>query len=522
MLQRPMESELLSYCQSELLSEEGLRKLIARHRLTPHDNHNLLSDYKFFHAACKNERVTEGIIQCLLEYFPDAASAIDEDDEDGCLPLHTLCDNKNVTLNISQLITSAHPASVRGEDMEGNLPLHAICHNEEVDETIAIEILKFLIDKYPEAVRHADNDGFLPIHLASMWFSPEFCRVLIEAYPGSERMTTNKRLLPLHLACLHGSLATVEYLHGLSTDSIAQAANWGWYPIHFTIRGMRGRRMRGRGDPGAAMEIVQFLLDRDPNVKLQKYGGMSLVHFVCAMEYNDSNIEVGIQMIQIIYNAHPESIEDNGIMSGMEEYHQEVQVFVHTQLGHARKAKVHRLMTTPDMNGQLPLHTALRNYSACFGSIKLLVKGNPAAVQSVDNRGRLPLHIACMHYDTVSVIQYLVELDQSTLVAADRNGNTALHLACRGARYETIALLLDEFDAMSVSKRNVDEKLPIDLLFESDEVLKRESVDYTESVYRLLRANPETIMSTISQAQAQFPLAACHETEGKKRKFDHD
>ena len=77
MLQRPMESELLSYCRSELLSEEGLRTLIARHRLTPHDNHNLLSDYKFFHAACKNERVTEGIIQCLLEYFPDAASAID-------------------------------------------------------------------------------------------------------------------------------------------------------------------------------------------------------------------------------------------------------------------------------------------------------------------------------------------------------------------------------------------------------------------------------------------------------------
>ena len=50
----------------------------------------------------------------------------------------------------------------------------------------------------------------------------------------------------------------------------------------------------------------------------------------------------------------------------------------------------------------------------------------------------------------------------------DRKGNTALHLACRGAKYETIALLLDKYDD--------DEKLP----WESNEVLdrERESVEY--------------------------------------------
>ena len=275
-------------------------------------------------------------------------------------------------------------------------------------------------------------------------------------------------------------------------------------------------------NPAAAVDIVQFLLGCDPNAKLQEHEGMSLLHFACGREYDNTNIAECIKMIKVIYNAHPEVIEDHRIMSGIEAYHQEVQVFVLSQLSHARQAKVHRLMTTPDMNGQLPLHTALRNNSACFGSIKLLVKGNPAALQSADNSGRLPLHIACMHHDTVSVIRYLVGLDQSTLDAVDRHGNTALHLACRGARYETIALLLDEFDAVSVSKRNANEKVPIDLLFESGEVLNRECIEYTESVYRLLRANPETIMSTISQAQAQSSLVACHETKGKKRKFDHD
>jgi len=82
----------------------------------------------------------------------------------------------------------------------------------------------------------------------------------------------------------------------------------------------------------------------------------------------------------------------------------------------------------------------------------------------------------------------LVGLGATTLEAVDRKGNTALHLACRGAKYETIALLLDKYDD--------NEKLP----WESNEVLdgELESVEYTtEGVYRLLRAYPETMNTCI-------------------------
>jgi hypothetical protein len=49
---------------------------------------------------------------------------------------------------------------------------------------------------------------------------------------------------------------------------------------------------------------------------------------------------------------------------------------------------------------------------------------------------------------------------------------------------------LDKFDAVSVSKQNANKKLPIHLLWESSDraVLDRESIEYTESVFRLLRA----------------------------------
>jgi len=176
-------------------------------------------------------------------------------------------------------------------------------------------------------------------------------------------------------------------------------------------------------------------------------------------------------------------------------------------------------MTTPDGNGQLPLHTAVQS-KVRLGSIKLLVKGNPAAAQSPNNSGALPLHIACQHHDSADVIQYLVGLDAATLEAVEGKGNTALHFSCHFAKHEFIALLLGKYDAVSVSTRNAHGKLPIDLLWESNDVLDRDSVEYTESVFRLLKAYPEIVMTTDMQLQSDS--VARLSQKRKKRKYDHE
>ena len=490
------DEDLSSCCKSDLLSEEGLREVIERHGLTPNNHH--VDEHDFFHAACRNERVTEGIIRCLLEYFPDAVSAADEH---GVLPLHCACFNKNVTLNIIQLLIDADPDSVRSVN-DGWTPLHVACFNKYVTKGInqlpinedpdsvrsEVHILNLLIEKYPEAVRCADDNGCLPIHLAARAKSPDFCQVLIEAYPGSERITDGIGLLPLHLACSTGSLATVEYLYGIFPDaSDHRTTPGGYHPIHLAIRTER------RENPAGAAAIVRFLLDCDPTQKLIQYQGwLSLLRFACRQPYNDSNIEAGIQIVKIIYDTHPEAIEENEITTDIQHYHQRIQTFIYGELVYARHAKDHRLMTTPDdSNGRVPLHKALQNVR--LGSIKLLVKGNPHALQFPDNSGAMPLHIACQYHDSASVIQYLVGLDRGTLEAVDRQGNTALHCACRGAKYDTIALLLEEYDAASVSKRNNDEKIPIELLWENTAFEDRESLKYTESIFRILRAYPEMV-----------------------------
>ena len=445
-----------------------------------------MNNYDFFYEACDNERVTEGIIRPLLEYFPDAVST----GEDGWRSLYYACENKNVTLNIIRLIVEAAPDHslriLHHED--GRTLLHYLCENDQVDKAAALEILNLLIEKYPEAVRHTDDFGNLPIHLAIVSRNHELYRVLIEAYPGSVSVPDAGGMLPLHNACRNGSLATVEYMYDLYPDAIIHASTQGHYPIHFAIMGM-GRLYRT--DPITAAEIVQFLLNCDPNQKLIQLRGRSLLHYACSSIYESPSIEAGMKVVKLLFDAHPEAIEDDEFAADTNRYHPHVQSFINNELVYARQANDHRLMMmmTPDDNGQLPLHTALQN-NVRLGSIKLLVNGNPSAVRATDNNLAMPLHIACKHHDSAGVVQYLNECHTLALEAVDRQGNTALHYACRRAKHDMIALLLAK---SFVSRRNAHDKLPIHLLWESNQVSDRESLEYMECVFRLLRADPEMI-----------------------------
>mmetsp|Transcript_21138 Transcript_21138/g.32636 ORF Transcript_21138/g.32636 Transcript_21138/m.32636 type:complete len:364 (+) Transcript_21138:497-1588(+) len=357
--------------------------------------------------------------------------------------------------------------------------------------------------------------GVPVLNAASGGKTPEFCRVLIESYPRSERMSDVNGHLPLHFACGNNTLATVEYLYKLYPDAINHTTTRGAYPIHAAIIGIKQSL-----SPMDNVDIVKFLLDCDPNVKLQKVRGKSLLHYACHLSYNDSNIEAALEVIHAIYDAHPEAIEENRIASDIQRYHQRVQTFINSQLDYSRQARDHRLMMTPDGNGRLPLHTAVQN-NARLGSIKLLVKGNPSAIRNADINFAFPLHVASQHHNSSNVVQYLVGLDTSTLDSVDKEGDTALHYACRGAKYDNIALLLEKYDVVSVSKRNAHKKLPIDLLWGSSEVLDRNSVEYTESVFRLLTAYPEAIMvmNIDIQQQQQSTSASCPSKNGRKRKF---
>ena len=263
-----LKKELFALCQSSSLSEDGLQEIIIERYGSPKKPH--ITDYAFFHEACCNETVTEGILRLLLEYFPDAAGFIKKG---GYTPLHWMCGNNNVTLGMVKLLIDAYPESLCRASNDGFMPLNYICHNGKIDKEIAVQILKFFLERCPEAVRHTTDNGNLPLHFAVANQSPEFCRILIEAYPGSEQMTGVQGILPFHWA-IYNTVATVEYLYKLYPESISMADTNGLYPIHYLT-------CREGDDPEAAIEVVQFLLDCNPDVALQKYQDKNPLYWVC-------------------------------------------------------------------------------------------------------------------------------------------------------------------------------------------------------------------------------------------------
>ena len=121
----------------------------------------------------------------------------------------------------------------------------------------------------------------------------------------------------------------MEYLYPLYPESINVAVIDGHYPIHYAIDGIKYRK-----DPAAAIEVVQFLLDCDPNVLLQELDSTLPLYWVCvwATNKNTPKLNAYLKILQILYDAHPEAIESNEVTSNVGSFCEEVQTYINTQL----------------------------------------------------------------------------------------------------------------------------------------------------------------------------------------------
>ena len=109
-----------------------------------------------------------------------------------------------------------------------------------------------------------------------------------------------------------------------------------------------------------------------------------------------------------------------------------------------------------------------------------------------------PLHVVCQHHDSTTVVDFIISQDPKTLNTVDKGGNTHLHCACLGAKYKTITHL---YQSAPVSKRNLQKKIPLEVLMDSNAVCNRYSEEYVDCVFRLSRADPETMMTAAAADQ---------------------
>eukprot|EP00984_Skeletonema_dohrnii_P012057 scaffold4852_cov120-Skeletonema_dohrnii-CCMP3373.AAC.2 len=568
---QPSLPELRAYCQSDSLTEHGLRERLSHLELQGNDSTYdiLLID------ICANDCVTCEMVQCVIKHVPGAASVKTTGGRTprGSTPLHFVCKNKNVTLDIFRCVLDSYPGALRTQDEFGLTPLVSLCCNRALNETVAVEILTCFLETCPESAQCSTHDGFLPIHFACRNCSPKFCWKLIQAYPESIRHNTAlgepllfhvlftssvddsvalavlKMLLekhsdmvrdvrwngqsllqyaasnhlpravevcrlliqafpellelgesdyqPLHIACLYGNLPVVKCILDMHPDAIRGESSDGSFPIHNAIGALRET-------PLAAVEVVKFLLTFDPSVAAQEVIGFPFPLIYACLKTTASNLSSGLEVIKLLYNAYPEAIvnaeEIFRRLIDINETPDDVKYFLIDQLRYAAQASNLELVRTQDENGMLPLHRALLEV-APLGAVKLLVQADPATIQIPDNHGALPSHIACEYHECPDVVKYLLDLHTRSLLVADNRGNTPLHCACLAVNYHVIEMILLQYPNAPVDVRNLNLNdgngdgngdLPIQILLGYDD---DESVGYASCIYLLLRANPEMWMS---------------------------
>ena len=84
------------------------------------------------------------------------------------------------------------------------------------NDSVALAVLKMLLEKYPDMLRDFRWNGQSVLHDAALKHLPravQVCRSIIRAFPELvlelDESTDDVQLQPLHIACLHGNLPVV-------------------------------------------------------------------------------------------------------------------------------------------------------------------------------------------------------------------------------------------------------------------------------------------------------------------------
>lgn len=517
-----LHDELVAYCSGKEVTVEGLHEIIVNRWGWSPDKK--FYNFAFFVRLLCNEHftVTEGMVKFILQYIPEAAFVQTRSHKETAL--HVMLQNKFVTPQVVQILVDAFPQSVWIQDTNGVTPIHALCAADYHDDSVKVDILDTLLGsvglhnnkmKLLEIGTYTDQ-RMLPIHFAALTKSTSaiLMEKLIEACPRYVLSSTAEAgFTPLHCACYSNNLAVVEvlvksYPKGLDTISKGSHKLRG-YPINIALRKAYEKNYMDKTKP--YVDVVRFLVNfPGSRASSQMYEYRSPLYWACLLASSrqarvEGTKEIGLELVRILFDSCPTAIRLSDIGSFFQAHDSTAQqdprarVVLHPSV--MEFLAYHRVFTLPfnelkEIYGPYPLHSIIMK-NECLGSIKLLVKGNPAALQIPNDDGVIPLHLAVQHHHSIEVIQFLMKFDRSTLIMTDSEGNTALHHACRGARYDIVTLLLKWYGAVSVSKQNLKGELPIDLLLfraDSDSTLDNESTRYTSTVYHLLRSYPDTLM----------------------------
>jgi ankyrin repeat protein len=271
-------------------------------------------------------------------------------------------------------------------------------------------------------------DGDTPLHRASCRGHVQVVIELLEN--GADTESANiSGFTPLHNACIHDHLAVVNELlgHGVIIDANNNSSD-GTTTI-LGKRKSRGANIEAKNvfgntplygaSAGGHLAIVKKLLSRGANILAANNDGQIPIHMALICRRS----EVAKSLLQHFY-ATVRRIPLHTLLEDL------------TWIGNPCSSDVPPLRSA--------IHENVLGTDDVVEILESLVGQNAAVLNSRDQDGSLPLHVACRRGASFAIVQSVANLYKASVKSWTPQGDLPLFLACekRGMSLDTIFLLM--------------------------------------------------------------------------------
>lgn len=238
------------------------------------------NDPLLLHKVCRNKNVTLDIVELLLKvrlaaaYTATTVFSWDHINDSTAYPLHLACCNEHCPSSVIQQLLEFYPDAIKHfcaldkwdphpefeEHVIYGLPLsYYLSRTVNVD----IDTVKMLVGAYPQAVIDVGDDdktaSFLPIHTLlknpNILKMADIVQYLVRECPNSIDQIAGYSQYPLHIACAN------KDIDAKIIQIILDAAQVDYDADHLPIHSLCANREL---DDKAALDILHLLLNRYP------------------------------------------------------------------------------------------------------------------------------------------------------------------------------------------------------------------------------------------------------------------
>ena len=356
------------------------------------------------HVAVRHEMAAT--VQLLLDCEADT-NAVNKHQQ---TPLHIALYKEKACPELCQMLLK-HDAKINAEDGDGNQPLHLACKQGHT------EIMNLILFHGADT-NSVNKHGQTPLHtVTSRWKDcSEACAILMKHAAKIDVLDKDLNL-PLHLACKRAHTMAVKLMVSNGADSNAVNKERRT-PLHTAANGEK-----------ECPRLCEILLNYDARINAEDEGGNQPLHLACKLAYTE------IVKTMVCHGADINAMNRIG------------QTPLHTAAdGKNYCPELHEILLkhdgerkTVEENGDQPLHVACKHVYT--ETVKLMVSCG-SDTNAVNKHGQTPLHTAaggekdCPELCQI-LLQHLAKID-----SMDNDGNQPLHLACRQNHTKTVKLMI--------------------------------------------------------------------------------